>query len=324
MINISVVGPEALDFGDLVKLQREAFAKIIGQTGTDYLFDEAYYRWKYHPPTGNAKIALLQDGVGLVSANSMYPLDILADGARILGWQSCDTATHPRGRGKGYFMKCLGSLKAVLEPENLFFGFPNRSSMRGFVKLGWTHHGDVRTWARALPGRKTAGFLAIEPIDNFTAEQDAFSGEIAAQGGAMLDRGSAYMNWRYRQHPFHQYGVFGWREAGRLLGVIVLRRVKITGRELAIVMETLALLPHVERGMLSFAAGWAREHGAAYTLVLNNTTQTINGILSAYVPVPMWVLPKRQVLMGAAMSGSRAQAAWRMPWRVQIGDWDVF
>jgi hypothetical protein len=223
----------------------------------------------------------------------------------------------------GYFMKCISTLKAGLGQDEIFFGFPNRNSLQGFIKSGWTHHSDVRTWVRILPRCKTVRFSAIEPIEQFSAEQDAFSSEYTALGGAILDRGSAYMNWRYKQHPLHQYEIFGWRETGRLTGVVVLRRAKIAGMELAIVMETLAMSPRAERGLLTFAAGWARERHATYTLALNNTTHITNGIMSGYVPIPMWALPKRQVLVGVAC-GVRSQFVWNMPWRIQIGDWDGF
>lgn len=323
MVGIRVVGPDSLDFGSYVALQREAYAEIVGPTGTGYLLTEPYYRWKYTPPAGGARIALVEDEMGLVAANAMYPLRIRAGDDRIVGWQSCDTATHPRGRGKGNFMKCLAALKSELGLEHLFFGFPNRNSIPGFAKFGWNEHGEVRTWVRALPARALAAFRAIEPIEQFTDEHEAFFGRVVAGGGTMLERDSTYMNWRYKLHPLHSYEAFGWRAGGELLGVLVLRRVKISGRELAIAMETVALSAHAERGMLAFAASWARERRAQYTVALNNTTRTSDGILSGYVPVPVWALPKRQVLMGAA-AGTRAQAMWSTAWRMQIGDWDGF
>lgn len=321
--DIVVMGPNSLDFKTIVELQQLAFSKIIEKTKTGYLFTEPYYRWKYSAPGGDAKIALLYDKDGLVAANAMYPLDILANGERIRGWQSCDTATHPRGRKKNYFVQCIRALSKEIGEEDIFFGYPNHTSKPGLERCGWTHHSDVRTWARVLPGRKTTGFRYMGLIENFTQEQDAFSKQLAAHGGVMLDRNSVYMNWRYNQHPFHHYETYGWREKGCLLGVIVLRKATILGKELAIVMETLTLLPHIERGMLAFAASWGRECKAAHTLVLNNTTRLITGLVSAYIPIAKWALPKRQILMGRA-SGARAKLVWDMPWHIQIGDWDGF
>src|SRR5437868_653893 len=107
--NVIVVTPQDLDFDAIVNHQQLAFSEIIEKTGTRYLFNEAYYRWKYAPPAGNALIAISYDELGMVATNAMYPLDILAGNKKIRGWQSCDTATHPRGRNKGQFMKCIGA-----------------------------------------------------------------------------------------------------------------------------------------------------------------------------------------------------------------------
>ncbi|MFT4059631.1 MAG: GNAT family N-acetyltransferase [Legionella sp.] len=321
--SLVVTGPASLDFDAIEQLQQFAFSKIIEKTGTGYLFTAPYYRWKYSAPAGNAKIALLHDKEGLVAVNAMYPLNLLANGEWIQGWQSCDTATHPRGRRKSYFVQCIKALSNEIGEEAIFFGYPNHTSKPGLERCGWSHHSDVRTWFRVLPGRKITGFHFIEQIENFMSEQDAFSRQLAAEGGVTLDRSSAYMNWRYKQHPFHHYEIYGWRENGCLLGLIVLRQARILGKELAIVMETLALYPYVEKKMLLFAAAWGRERKVTHTLLLNNTTRLTAGILSGYVPIFKWALPKRQILMGTA-SGIRAKQVWDMPWRIQIGDWDGF
>lgn len=322
--SIAIVHPKFLDFKSLVQLQQASFFQIIQKTETGYLFSEAYYRWKYFSPLGAAKIALLHDEKGLVAANSMYPQDIIVGNNRTRGWQLCDIATHPRGRAKGYFLRCAQALEAELGPEELFFCYPNHNSRPGLEKLGWTNHTELRTWARVLPGRKTTSFKFIESIENFNEAQDIFFTELAQAGGPMLYRSSAYMNWRYNQHPFHQYQSFVWYEAGHILGLIVLRRTKFLGKELALIMESHALTGQVERGLLAFAAAWAYDQGAKYTITLNNTTQTINGIRSAYVPVPKWALPKRVLLMTAPSNSQRSKATYGIPWRVHLGDGDAF
>jgi hypothetical protein len=320
---IAVISPAALDFDAVEQLQQRAFSKIIEKTGTGYLFTAPYYRWKYFAPTGDAKIAVIHDKEGLVAVNAMYPLTILAQGKCIQGWQSCDTATHPRGRRKRYFVQCIKALSNEIEGDAVFFGYPNHTSKPGLERCEWSHHSDVRTWLRVFPSSKITGFPFIERMEDFKTEQDEFSLQLAAQGGVILDRNSTYMNWRYKQHPFHQYEIYGWREHGHLLGLIILRRARILGKELAIIMEALALYPHVERGILSFAAAWGQEHKATHTLLLNNTTGLTAGILSGYLPIFKWALPKRQILMGTAY-GIHGKQVWNMPWRIQIGDWDGF
>lgn len=322
--NVIVTDPHTLDFKSVTRLQQTAFANIIEKTGTGYLFTEPYYRWKYSAPAGDAKIALIHDDEGLVAVNAMYPLDLLADSKWIRGWQLCDIATHPRGRKKGYFVRCIDALSEKITADDLLFCYPNQASKPGLIKCGWIHLSNVKTWMSILPQIKVYKSPYIEQIEKFTTEHDFFVKKLSARGGVILDRNSIYMNWRYNQHPFHQYEMFAWRENGHLSGIIVLRKVTILGKELAIVLEILALSARVERGLLAFAASWGKEHKTKYTLALNNTTSTLTGILSAYIPVPMWALPKRQILMGTAAANSQAQLACNRPWRIQIGDWDGF
>lgn len=323
MTKIDIFDSSELDFDSFVRLQAESFADIINKAGVGYLFTDSFYRWKYFPPSGNAKIAIVKDEAGLVAANSMYPVDLLIGKNRMRGWQSCDTATLPRGRGKGYFMQCIAALKRMIGEEEVFFGFPNHNSMRGFERLGWSKHSDIRTWLRVLPSFQADKLEAIAEVELFTTEFDIFAESLARQGGVTIARDAAYMNWRYKRHPLHQYKSYQWLQDGQLLGVLVMRRMRISGKELAVVMEVLALSGTVERGLLAFAAAWGRQHRAAYTLVINNTTGLLNAALTGYLPVPMCLLPKRQQLMGAA-GGISSLPVWNEPWHVQIGDWDGF
>lgn len=323
MIEIKVLTPAQLDFAEFVALQQAAFADLVKGTGTGYLFSEPYYRWKYSSPRGEARTALIYEQGELLAANSMYPMQALSADASVRAWQSCDSATRARARGRGYFVRCVKALREQVGPDEIFLGFPNKNSTPGFAKAGCAHHSDLNTFVRAWPAGRMRPDERIRPITSFGPEQDAFSASLAAAGGALLERSAAYMNWRYFQHPLHQYECFAWNEAGRQLGLLVMRRLEISGRVLAIALELLALERRVEGQLLSLAASWARTKGVRYTMVLNNTTGAASCLSHGYVPVPMWVLPKRQMLFGVA-NGPLAERIWRQDWHVQIGDWDVF
>ena len=323
MTEITVTDPSALDFKRFVEMQRAAYAEIIAQTGTDYLFSEPYYRWKYDSPAGHAKIVLIADGEGLVAANSMFPVAVACGETNIIAWQSCDTATHPRGRGKGYFKACLQALKAELPENSIFLGFPNKNSMHGFSKLGWTNRADLNAWIRVSFGFGFRRFPAVREINQFGDREEVFFHDLISDHHAMFRRDADYMVWRYRKHPLHKYHIFGWYEGGQLLGVAVLRKAKVSGREITIVMEIFAQDRHVERGLLGYAANYSRENGLLYTASINNTQSLAAGLFSGYLPVPGKMLPRRPVLMGAP-NGAAAEALWGKPWTVQIGDWDGF
>lgn len=323
MFKIIVRTPDQLDFAELVQLQRMAFAEVVKGTGMDYILVPAHYEWKYHTPYGQAKTALVYEGNTLVAMNSMYPLQA-SDGSRSFrAWQSCDTATHPTARGKGYFMKCLAALKAELKPEELFFGFPNKNSRPGLTKFGWSHRGDIHTWVRVLPGRSMAKFPELPLVKEFTPVQDEFFAALLKTGSPMLERTAAYMNWRYQQHTLNRYEAFACAEGGKQTGVIVMRDAKVNGRNIAIAMELLALDGRTEARLMNFAAAWAGSRGLRYTLLHNNTVRNLAALRCGYIPIPMWALPKRQVFMGAA-NGVLTEQIWQREWRLQIGDWDVF
>jgi hypothetical protein len=323
MIEVKILTPAQLDFSAFTALQQAAFAELVRETGTGYLLSESYYRWKFTSPEGEARIALVYDDGELLATNSMYPLRVSSADGSVRAWQSCDTATHPRGRGRGHFMRCLKALREQLASDEIFFGFPNKNSAPGFVKFGWEYRADVRTFVRVWPGRRSGQSENVQAITSFDAEQEEFSAALRRSGGPMLERRAAYMNWRYFQHPLHRYACFAWRESGRQLGLLVMRRVELSGRTIAVAMELLALESRVERELLSVAAAWAKSEKITYTMILNNTTSVPRALRRGFAPVPMWALPKRQVLMGRA-NGAKAERIWQQDWRLQIGDWDGF
>ena len=127
-----------LDYDSYVYHQKECYREILDRTrvSDDYMTAD-HYRWQYHPPVGSAKIAAVFDGGEVVASNAMFPV-LIRDGSTIVkGWQSLDTATRPSHRGKGYFVACLRVLIGALGQNEIFFGFPNENSVKGFLKVGW-------------------------------------------------------------------------------------------------------------------------------------------------------------------------------------------
>ncbi len=323
MFKIIVKTPDQLDLDELVNLQKIAFAQVVANTDMDYILVPAHYQWKYQTPYGTAKTALIYEGDSLVAMNSMYPLQV-ADGERTYrAWQSCDTATHPSARGKGYFMKCLAALKAELGPDELFLGFPNKNSRPGLTKFGWTHRGDIHTWVRVLPGRRQSRFGEITELAEFGAAQDAFFSELRAAGGPLLDRSAAYLTWRYKRHTLNHYDAYALSENGRQTGLLVMRSAKVLGRKLAVAMELLTLNDRAERRLMNYSAAWASAHRLRYAFLHNNTVGNGAALSCGFIPIPMWAMPKRQILMGAA-NGPATERVWAREWRLGIGDWDVF
>ncbi|MBW1880478.1 MAG: GNAT family N-acetyltransferase, partial [Deltaproteobacteria bacterium] len=271
MGTFKLLDADDLDYEAFAALQREAFAEVIERAGStaDWMTPELY-RWKYHPPAGNALIAVVYEGDDLVAANAMFPLEIRHGGDAVRGWQSCDTATAPRGRGQGYFVGCLHTLGEALQPEEIFFGFPNHNSMRGFEKVGWTSRGLVTTWVNPLSLLGRGPTAEIQPAEGFAAEYDALADQLASSGKVHVARSAAYLDWRYTRHPTHRYQTFACRDEQGLAGFVVARTARAMNRDVSVVMDLWGSRPGVERRLLRRVSAWARQQRTR-TLVLLDT-----------------------------------------------------
>lgn len=323
MVETAVVAASRLDYTEYARLQQDAFADIAANSGTPFVQSPEYFRWKYNPPAGDAKVALIRDEEGLLAANAMYPL-ALRDGAALqVGWQSCDTATRPRGRGKGYFMACLKALSQQMEPGTLFFGFPNGNSIHGFRKLGWTvnAHLDAAVGAALLGGRRSTP--GIVELDRFDDRQDALNHALANGGAPAIDRSAAYMTWRYLRHPLHRYACFGFEGGAGLAGVAVARLATVRSRKATLVMDLQASSRKAEKALLGTVASWGAHEGHRLILRMGNQASASKNLRQGFLPVPRRALATEHVLMGAPVGGA-PNAIWSRPWRTQLGDGDGF
>ena len=322
MPRLDVVGPDELDLDRYARLQRDSFAEVVGGTGMESTLRPERYAWKYRSGAGDARIALVTHGADLLAANAMVPFEIHWKGGRFTAWQSCDTATHPSARGQGHFSRCIRALDESLGADAVFFGFPNRNSAGGFAKLGWTVKAEIPTWARALPGGRTARARDISPLALDDPAIDVFAGRLAATPNALAARDRSYLAWRYGRCPVARYEAFALRRDGAIDGIVVLRTATVSGRAVAAAMDVLAPSRADDGRLLAFASAWAAEKGARWAVAMHSSLAAGTALRRLWVRVPGLFLPKRQVLMGAARGAGAA--CWSRPWTVQLGDWDAF
>ncbi len=324
MVSVEVLDPNSLDYEAYSNLQKEAFSELLSRSSVcDAFMTPQYYQWKYRPPEGSAKVAVVLESGRIVAANGMFPLRIRYRDFSIRGWQSCDTATLPGARGKGYFMRCLKALEKELGAKEIFFGFPNQNSLSGFIKLGWRERGVVTTWVNPFPFKGRRASVNITEVDRFDHRQDSLAEQFTHLDGPMLDRGSAYMNWRYHDHPIYKYASFVYQNDGNWQGFAVARRVQAMRRDAALIMELWGLCPEVSRSLQRHVVGWAREQGLKMVVLLDNSLAPGNALRVGFFPIPSQFLPKRLRLMGYA-TGGEAETIMERKWRVQAGDWDTF
>lgn len=321
MIRLEVRRPGELDYGAVLELQHHAFRDVMTPEQIERNLNRAYYEWTHNPPAGEARIAVAHDGDQLVAMNSMFPLVLDTPDGKVRGWQSCQTATHFSARGQGLFMRCLNALKEEIRPDEVFFGFPNHNSMRGFLKLGWKTLSQLRTWVRPLPGF-AYGAGPLEPVETFESEHCDFLHE-STQEFVEIQRSPSYLNWRYGQHPNHRYQRFVFREGERVSGLLVLHPTQLFGMRSLLVMECRGRTRAVENHLARCAATRAWREGAWPTVMVRSDTGAGRLLPAGFLPVPQRWVPRRLVLMGDGV-GARGEAAVHRPWFSELGDWDAF
>jgi len=320
-VDVTILGPAEIDFDEIVSLQRTAFAQIVSAKQADHIQTPSYYKWKYKPPAGEAKIAIIRERGRIASMNAMFPMMLRWAEGTVLGWQSCDTATDPSARGKGYFLRCLRALKSVLQEGEIFFGFPNKNSANGFRKLKWEEISHLRVFVRFIPSFTAAD--SIVPLAVFDGSLSNVCQCVFCAGQVLVDRSTEYLNWRYFAHPNNKYFAFSYRKNGQDRGILVLRKAEIFSREVTVIMELFGLTSAIERELMRFAAKWARQQGHSFCLMINNTISREQAFLAGYLDTPQFLQPRQLILMGAP-EGSSARAAFGQTWRVHFGDWDAF
>jgi len=320
-----LIEADAINYEEFARSQREAFARLLQEMGaSDSHMVPSYYRWKYHPPTGKARIAVIYEGEEILASVAMMPLTMRYNNSSIRAWQFVDTATVPKAGGKGYFKSTGAALINAVPEDELSFGFPNKNVTKGWTRLGWEYKQLITTWV--CPGSVLFQWedSRAEQIGRFDERQDAFVADFKLDKYCMVERSSAYMNWRYIDHPLHEYTAYSLVDAGEVVGTVVACVAKVMNRRVMLVLDLLGTKPRHERALLRRLCSTAAEKGCAIVAHLDNACSAISMASCGFLPVWSRLLPKEQVVMGKPGGGRQAQSVFEKEWRMQLGDWDVF
>ena len=283
-----------------------------------------FYQWKFHPPAGLAKIAMVREGKCILSANAMMPAYLRLGPKRFTGWQFCDGGTLPEARRKGYYEKCIAALMRTLGPDEVFFGFPNPDTVRRIDTMGWKSKGIVTTWIKPVMFSGKRKLENIKKITEFAEEQDDMAESLIEEDRVMLLRDRDYLNWRYAHHPAYDYVSFVFRKNGKILGFAVVRMTNPKGRRMAVVLELWGKKRSVVKALAKNMAGFASRENIRWMVMQDNRLSAMRGVGMGFIPVPACVLPKKQVLVVRGRSKRFPEQVTESRWHVQFGDWDGF
>lgn len=318
---VELVAAAELDYEAYAEFQRTAFKDLVARGGaSDSHMTAAFYRWKYHPPEGPARIARIAVGERVLSSSAMLPLRISCGGKTAVGWHCVDVATLPEARRRGLLMTTLQALRDSVPAGDLFFAFPNAGSIGAFHKLGCREHGVVTTWVNPWVRAVAETHRRIGTVDRFEAIRDSV-GSAVDMDRTHVDRSVGYLDWRYSDHPGTRYVTFAYRDRSRT-GFCVARRARAMNRDFSLVMELHGSGPGVRTALLRHTAAWGLSEGRSMMVVMDTGMSPITALGSMLAPIPSFLLPKRQALV-VAEGGDHAEDTTRR-WLVQTGDWDVF
>ncbi len=113
----------------------------------------------FESPRGHTIFIGAFDGDRLAGFNGFMPAEYISNGSVYSAAQSCESAVHPDYRGRGIFSKLILKGHEVLRDRgfDLIFGYPNKNSLPGFLKLKWIEVGSLTCQLIPL---KTSDYIA--------------------------------------------------------------------------------------------------------------------------------------------------------------------
>ncbi|MCR4428219.1 MAG: GNAT family N-acetyltransferase [Caldiserica bacterium] len=320
------------------------------------------WEWEYREsPFSPPIIAIARAGGKVIGQEALFFVPMKFKGNCFQGAQSVDTMTDPNFRGKGVFGRLARLTLEEGKKRNtpLFYGFPNRNSYSAYVnKLNWIDVARVQRFIKVLdltsalkarinnPSlRMVLGFLgkpflkayfwgkgkrdprfSLHQVDRFGESYDRLWGELRGRFPLMVDRTSAYMNWRYLDHPSGVYRAFFLRKAGNdeIFGVAVLHIVDLEYR-LGSIGEFLVKDwdPEIARIFLTLLLDYFKLQGTA---IVATWTLPHSPFVPVFKSLGFRLRSQHQPLIAISPDGSLEKEEIRNPenWFISSGDYDMF
>lgn len=250
---ITLRSVEAADLAQVVNLDRLAFAPLR----SDAEVEREWYGEGVNLPGRSLFIAVddrLQSGVG---SYAQVALELALEGQVIpgLGLAAVAVAPHYRGRQIARLMieHALETGRSQQIPLSMLYPFQH-----GFYrKLGWAWVGRVhqyRVAARHLPLYSERAGIAPYPASQPQALQETYQSAVLQHNG-WLQRQP--WQWHSRLKPSNGREIYGYTEAGELLGYVILQFAVVDPSKnllAVVVQEWVALTASAYRGILGFLA----------------------------------------------------------------------
>ena len=145
MAELTIRKADESDAPAIIELLQSSMGWVRGEP------NEALFGWKHQQnPFGASPSWIATDEHRVVAFRTMLRWEFLRDGVVVRAARAVDTVTHANYRGRGLFTTLTGAAVSDLRAEGVevIFNTPNDNSRPGYLKMGWSEVGALRTWAR--------------------------------------------------------------------------------------------------------------------------------------------------------------------------------
>lgn len=302
---------------------------------------DRFWRWKHQDNVFGPSLMLVAEDGGILGLRAFMRWEFAGEGRGIRAVRAVDTATHPEHRRRGVFSDLTRAAvrRARQEGVDLIFNTPNRQSLPGYLKLGWTYVGRpsllirvrrplrmVRTLlrhaSRSMP--TTVGDTRLPLVEDLLSRSDVVErlvqeNDRLCAGRFRTQHSPIFLRWRYATVPSVPYYAV-WSGSDPAAALIVRPNIRRGLRELMVseLLLTSGGDRHVGRLIGTAVAASDADYAVAHAPRRSVHRQVL--VRAGFVPLP-YLGPHFTVhVLGDAAAGARQLSSWHL----SLGDLEMF
>lgn len=259
------------------------------------------WKWKHEENVFDETVTIVADLNGrIIGTGTLWPFHFDLGGTSHLSYQTCSLAVAEDYRGHGVFRNINRvRLETAIERNASFlFSFPNRNSLPGYEKMGWTLLGKIPWFVKPLrPVNILRDKLSDSKVSTpFTPDSDdqlkgrdiVFEHPLRMADEIVLHKSAKFFEWRYANHRSFSYGFVEHRKTGtHTFGAAYSIQQKGDFREMVII-DIISETPEMTLEIIKKAEGVARRYGVMFlAMMAPYGLSKKRMLLSGYLPVPL-------------------------------------
>lgn len=176
----------------------------------DPLLNNAYIRWFYAGnPFGLAQMVIAIEGTRWIGFMAMISARLVRRDAQLPGYCVVNVVVRPDYRGRNIFGRMItAAIDLVTAESALLIGYPNAMALKAWRRAGMHFQGPLKP-CFVLPTLSVKRIHAhdVKDIDALRSSINLVQEQAMHADRWSLSLSSAYIDWRYLQHPVNTYRI---------------------------------------------------------------------------------------------------------------------